>query len=250
MGRDSLRPEREGAGTALEFTSPRVYASKPEIDGQLSENEWNRLAGFGFGERIIAGAAHVSLTATIAARTHPEFAPQPPRPVVAAAVDGAPRADAKPHSRNKLEHLVFARYEYGYQGDTRKEAPAQMVSNADHSTALAHHPLEGAGPWFSFDHADWHRTQLTELRKDGVDVVLPIYRADTTHRKAYSDKGLLVLTGALEYMRRNGTGLSAGRSLPRFCVARRTGRGSRRSPGSCQSGGALWGNSRLLSQNS
>ena len=192
------------AGTALALTSPRVLNNKPTIDGVLAENEWNHLAAFDFGERTVAVVAHTSMAATMAARSRPEFAPQPPRPVVVPADAPAALSAVRAHTPYRVERLVFAQYEYGYQGDPRKEDQTQMVSNADHSSALAHHPLEGAGPWFSYDHADWHRGQLAEMRKDGVDVVLPMFRADTAHRRAYADKGLLVLVSALSYLRRSG----------------------------------------------
>lgn len=192
------------AGTALELTSPHVIASKPAIDGQLSENEWNRLSVFEFGERTLGGGARASMAATIASRSRPEFTPQPSRPVVGAAEVPAASPATRVHAPYHVAHMVFARYEYGYQGDARKDVPTEMVSNPDHSSALAHHPLDGAGPWFSYDRADWHRGQLAELRKDGVDVILPVYRADAAHRKTYADKGLLVLTTALSYLRHNG----------------------------------------------
>ena len=178
--------------------------NKPNIDGVLAENEGNRTFRICLwrANRSLA-AVRPSMAATLAARTRPEFAPQAPRPVVVSAT--AAGADAvKAHIPQRVDRMVFAQYEYGYQGDPRKDDPAEMVSNPDHSSALAHHPLEGAGPWFSYDNADWHRGQLAEMRKDGVDVVLPVFRADAAHRRAYADKGLLVLTSALNYLRRNG----------------------------------------------
>src|SRR5206468_6782419 len=66
------------------------------------------------------------------------------------------------------------------------------------------HPLEGTGPWFSFDRADWHRRQLMDMRQAGVDVVLPIYRGAARDRQLYADKGLTVLASALQSLRQAG----------------------------------------------
>jgi len=41
------------------------------------------------------------------------------------------------------------------------------------SVGLVHHPMEGIGPWFSYDRADWHRRQLIDVRRAGIDVILP-----------------------------------------------------------------------------
>lgn len=184
------------------LVSPRVLTNKPEIDGQLKSGEWNNLAKFDFGERIEAGGGHTSLAATQAARLHPNFTPQMPRPVVMVAAASTDPLPVKPHTPHRVTPLVLARYEYDYQADPRKEAPMQHVVNPDNSSALAHHPLEGTGPWFSYDRADWHRQQLLELRKAGIDVILPIYHGTPRERQLYADKGLLVLASALEYLRR------------------------------------------------
>src|SRR5262249_36152102 len=155
--------------------SPRVYANKPVIDGDVTPGEWNALAGFEFGERTGAGGA-ASPVKTLAARTRPEFTPRAPRPMVPRSAPGdrtVPVAERRPQKRAPL---VLARYDYWYQGDRRKAIPVVNVLRPNGSSAFVQHPLEGTGPWFSYDRADWHRRQLSDLRRAGIDVILPTYR--------------------------------------------------------------------------
>ena len=110
----------------------------------------------------------------------------------------------------------MARYAYRYQADPRKAAPLSGVLRGNGSTALAHHPLEGVGPWFSYDRADWHRNQLRELRRAGIDVILPEYRGDARSRQQYADKGLRVLASALQNMRQTGQDYPARVFVPGY----------------------------------
>ena len=91
----------------------------------------------------------------------------------------------------------------GYQGDSRKAAPPQRVVRQDLSTLLAHHPMEGEGPWFSYDRVDWHRKQLSEMRQEGIDVVAPVYRAGNSDKPA-GDKALLMFREALRTLKQTG----------------------------------------------
>ena len=185
--------------------SPRLAASKPVIDGELLTGEWNNIAGFGFGGGRESGG-EFSLQRTLDARVRPAFAAKPPRFVPAGMDTPAPPlpSDIPEHKPQLLAHLVMARYAYRYQGDPRKAAPLVGVTRANGSTALAHHPLEGVGPWLSYDRADWHRSQLREARRSGIDVILPEYRGDSASRKQYADKGLRVLASALQSLAQTG----------------------------------------------
>ena len=184
--------------TSVLLTSPRVVANKPTIDGVFTANEWNRLSAFSFGEEVHAISSAAAIAATVAARTRAEFTPHPA--AAASEIIAAPLYPAATgaHTAAKVEPLVLARYDYDYQADARKTVAAARVTNADHSSALAHHPLDGTGPWFSFERANWHRSQLMEARKSGIDVILPVYRADAAHRKQYADRGLMVLAQTLQ----------------------------------------------------
>ncbi len=182
----------------------RVLANKPVIDGELSGGEWNHITAFEFGERISNRTAGSPLSNTLAARVRPEFTPRPPRPAVPLSEPEASLPSLAAHRAQRLAPLVLARYVYWYQADTRKAAPAQNVLRPDGSSALIHHPLEGVGPWLSYDRADWHRRQLQEMRRAGIDVVLPVYRGTARDRQLYAGKGLMVLAEALNSLRQSG----------------------------------------------
>ncbi len=188
-------------GTQL--ISPRVFAHKPVIDGDFANGEWNGLSGFEFGERPGAGGDSGSAAKTIAARSRPEFTPRAPRPAVALPQE-RPLAPLAAHTAVKAENLVLALYDYWFQADSRKAAPTEHVVRGDGGTALAHHPLDGVGPWLSYDHANWHRRQLMEARQAGVDVILPVYRGDARDRQLYADKGLTVMASVLQQMSNAG----------------------------------------------
>jgi len=189
--------------SAAILTVPRVPATnRLELNGELTPGEWNGISVFEFGELATAHTGHAMLETTLAARAHLDFVPRPSRPVVP--VTPAAAANLTARQPQKVTPLVMATYEYDYQGDPRKAAPAARVTRADNGSLLAHHPLDGTGPWFSFDRADWHRRQLAEARREGVDVLLPVYRGSAHARQFYADKGLDVLVMALKSMRQAG----------------------------------------------
>ena len=183
------------------YVAPRIFGGKPAIDGELSNGEWNGLTRLAFGSN--AGAAGGgNLPATYTARFHPKFTPQPARPVVPIAAGKF--AVPAPRQKQVVAPLVLAQYTYWYQGDKRKPSPAERVWQPDGSTALAQHPIGGVGPWFSYDRADWHRQQLIEARRAGIDVILPLYRGGVRDRQRYADKGLLALATALQSLKAAG----------------------------------------------
>ena len=184
--------------------SPRLFAQKPVIDGEISPGEWNGLAQFTFGDAAGNLHAGVSPDTVRNSRSPLELVLRHPRPVVPLPPASTVPLPVKPHQAQKLPELAMARWEYWYQADTRKAAPSLHVTRADQSSALAHHPLAGTGPWFSYDRADWHRQQLLDMRQAGVDVVLPIYRGSGRDRQLYADKGLTVLASTLQSMRQAG----------------------------------------------
>lgn len=181
------------------LVSPRVFANKPIIDGALSGGEWNPLSSFEFGERMSAGGGASLLANTLAARARLPFAPRAPRALVPIA---GPAISALPARQpQKAPPLVLARYIYWYQADSRKAAPMEHVRLSGGATALAHHPIDSLGPWFSYDRANWHRRQLMDARRAGIDVILPDYRGSARDRQLYANKGLAALTAALKSLR-------------------------------------------------
>ena len=188
------------ARPALIF-SPRLFSNKPVIDGDINRGEWNSQAGFIFGAEGGIEAVAASAQRTQDARLRPAFTPQPARPALSLPAVSTEPLPVPAHRPQPLAHLIMARYDYRYQADPRKAAPVVGVTRSNGSTALAHHPLEGVGPWFSYDRADWHRGQLRELRRTGIDVILPEYRGDIRSRQLYADKGLRVLVSALQSLR-------------------------------------------------
>src|SRR5581483_8814417 len=192
------------AGVPGAILCPRVFASKPVVDGELTPGEWNTATAFEFGERLGAGAGTSALANTLAARLRPEFVPRPPRPVVPLPAASVEPPALPPHRPQRVTPLVLAPYAYWFQADSRKAAPLQQVQRPDGSTALIHHPMDGVGPWFSFDRAGWHRRQLMEIRRAGIDVILPIYRGSPRDRQLYAEKGLMTLVEALNALRLAG----------------------------------------------
>ena len=73
--------------------------------------------------------------------------------------------------------LVMALYRLDYNGDGRK-APSQNVWDAQGASLLVDQPMNGAGSWFSGLRPLWHRQQLTDMRRAGIEVALLQVRAD------------------------------------------------------------------------
>ncbi len=71
----------------------------------------------------------------------------------------------------KPPSLVMAIYRFDYNADARK-ATGQNVWNAAGGSLLVDQPINGCGPWFSGLRPLWHRQQLSDLRRAGIDVAL------------------------------------------------------------------------------
>jgi len=94
--------------------------------------------------------------------------------------------------------LVLAHYYYWYQGDARRSVPFARVRAGDGSSLLTDKPMGGVGPWFSYDLTQWHRDQMRDARRAGIDVLLPVFRGTLQDRKTYALKGLDALSQALK----------------------------------------------------
>ncbi|MCC6442503.1 MAG: hypothetical protein IT210_03485 [Armatimonadetes bacterium] len=104
--------------------------------------------------------------------------------------------EAKPADRR--QKLLLAHYYYWFQGDIRKDVPFARVRAGDGTSLLTDKPMGGTGPWFSYDFTQWHREQIRDARRAGIDVLLPVYRGASQDRATYALKGLDVLVQALK----------------------------------------------------
>ena len=104
----------------------------------------------------------------------------------------------EPAAGGKAPRLVMALYRYDFQGDRRRPGPGRAVWNPDGSSALALHPWESPGPWFSVDRVQYHRNQLQLMANAGIDVALVIYRGDREARTTYALANLTALADALK----------------------------------------------------
>ena len=100
-----------------------------------------------------------------------------------------------------LPRLVMAIYRPDYNADSRK-GPAQNVWDAQGMSSLADQPINGVGPWFSGLRPLWHRQQLTDLNRDGIDVALIRVQADDP----LLSRELDALVEALQEMKAQGIG--------------------------------------------
>lgn len=99
-----------------------------------------------------------------------------------------------------VQRMVFARYSYWYQADSRKQAPVQHVGAGE----LADLPAKGVGPWFSWDRVQWHKDELSSMVGTGIGVVLPDYLAAAHDSPGAADKGLDCMVAAIDELRKEG----------------------------------------------
>ena len=72
---------------------------------------------------------------------------------------------------------IMGIYRLDFNADSRK-APGQNVWSGTGGTLLADQPMNGAGPWFSGLRPLWHRQQLSDMRRAGIEVALLRTRPD------------------------------------------------------------------------
>lgn len=196
-------PVKSVASAPNAKVSARVFAVRPLIDGTLTPGEWNTLTAFGFEEGEAGSVAVPVAPAAGAGRVRPQVTLHKARPpLIPPALPGAESGEGViPRTPQPLPRLVFTLYHYDFQNDPRKAAPLLSVRREDGVSLLATHPMDGCGPWMTYDRVDWHRAQLEEMRKAGIDVVLPVYRAGGADKQRYAQRGLITLAGALRWLR-------------------------------------------------
>lgn len=192
------------AGVPGGIVCARVFNVRPVIDGAIAEGEWSRVTAFSFadsggGARIgmgTAAAARSRAPVALKAGTMPSRIVRQPTP---------PREHAL--AQQQWPRLVFARYRVDYQCDTRKALPLRAVADASGQTLLATHPMDGTGPWFTYDRPDWHRIQFTRMREAGVDVAAVTFRPGREGRLAAT-----AIAAALQGM------AASGMDYPSVCL--------------------------------
>ncbi len=165
------------------FAPEREVRNAPVINGVLGAAEWTDGSLYAFAGPEKMPTTPVAVTPTPAT---PGGTTVPPlradRPLVG------------------LEPLLMARYVLSYQGDPRKPTLYRGVRASNGRFLLSNQPATGAGPWFSSDRPGWHRQQLAEMRRLGVDVALTITGGPDSETAAADQKALMVLVSALREM--------------------------------------------------
>ncbi len=197
-------PVKTVASAPKAKVSARLFSVKPLIDGTIAEGEWNNLTAFGFNETA-TGAEVVAPTIGIS-RVRPKVNLRKARPAITPPAAGDQPADKQTpaHVPQAVPHLVFTLYSYDIQNDARKSAPVKPVLSPDGAALLPSHPMEGQGPWLTYDRVDWHRKQLQDMRHGGIDAILPRYRADVFSKQRYAQRGLQTLVAALRSLESGG----------------------------------------------
>ena len=139
----------------------------PFVDGRLSAEEW--------------------LTASTLAFDKPEPVLQP---------------GAIPPKQADVIGTLLAIYRYDWQGDPGR--PGARFWPRGGEIAAIDQPREAPGPWYSFERVAWHRSQLAEIQRGGIDIILAHYRGDDDSRRTWSRAGLDRLAEALKEMRAEG----------------------------------------------
>ncbi|MGM0490852.1 MAG: DUF5010 domain-containing protein [Planctomycetota bacterium] len=113
----------------------------------------------------------------------------------------SPESTADGFSRR--QPIVMTSYFYWYDAETKAH-----IVNPDGSDALTNHPptLDG----LSYRNPAWHRQQLDDMARAGIDVVLPVYWGTPGTRRSWSNVGLPPLVAARERL------LSNGRDAPKI----------------------------------
>ncbi|MBC8104249.1 MAG: hypothetical protein H7Z41_16865 [Cytophagales bacterium] len=198
-----VNPDGSGGGDALGegvLVAPRVNNKLPTplpplIDGVYRAGEWPAASRFAF-----TAAGDASARQDVAVGQTPTPSQNAANAILArqeAARDAAAPALPLAGGLTGLERLVLARYSLAYQGDRRKPLPQRGVLSEAGRFLLRDEPATGAGPWFTADRVGWHRAQLVEMRRSGIDVALTEIGGPNGPNDASDEKALLVLVSAL-----------------------------------------------------
>jgi hypothetical protein len=107
-----------------------------------------------------------------------------------------PQAVSAGAGSRALSTSVAAIYRYDWE-------PAKFW-RPDGRPATVDQPKEAPGPWYDYRRADWHKAQLQEVTRSGIDTLLVHYRGDPESRRTWARTGLDRLTQALKELRGEG----------------------------------------------
>jgi hypothetical protein len=178
---------RPASAEADALFAPRVanLDRPPLVDGIVRPDEWANTSRYAFA------APEKALPPSLPPALPPDVAPAPTNVALPKLALDRPLP---------VERLFLARYVLGFQGDPRKPTPFRGVRTDTGRFLLSDQPASGAGPWFSSDRIGWHRAQLAEMRRAGVDVALTVAGGPGDERGPADEKALLVLAAALREM--------------------------------------------------
>lgn len=165
-GKLAINPNSELA-SATGGVMPCPFGRIPFIDGRLSAGEW--------------------MTASTLTFVKPEVTLPPV---------------LTPEKQADVVGTLLAIYRYDWQGDSSR--PGAHLWQPDGGPATSDQPKEAAGPWYSWERVAWHRAQLDEVQRAGIDIVLASYRGDDASRRTWARLGLDRLSEALKGMRAEG----------------------------------------------
>jgi hypothetical protein len=97
--------------------------------------------------------------------------------------------------RKSLETpLLMAIYRYDY-------LPTLPTQTPDFSQFPYYQPKSAPGPWYSAGRAGWHREQIEEVQRAGIDILLADYSPEKSARENWSRGNLTALVDTLKALR-------------------------------------------------
>ena len=99
--------------------------------------------------------------------------------------------------------ILLAVYRYDWSGDMNRAGGAKLWAS-DFAPATPDQPKEACGPWYSYERVAWHRQEMEEVTRAGIDILLARYQGDEVSRRTWADTGLDRLGQALKERRAGG----------------------------------------------
>jgi hypothetical protein len=133
----------------------------------------------------------------IAYGAHDEKKPDAADEQKAAVAAPKPPAELAPLSKQ----YSFALYRTDFKPNVPESSAAFNPIAADGSSRLTHFPLYGVGPRMDGSKSAWHRLELTDMSRAGVNVALIQYRPDADSQKEWGRRSVDMAAQAVREMR-------------------------------------------------